>query len=67
MTDAELDRLNVQELRVLIDRIDLAIRAAIRAKRLATAGEEARPEKVSEKVMNLEQERDAWLSAKRSA
>ena len=65
VNDAELYTLTVKELLELKDRIDLAVRAAIRAKRTGTTEgintvTEAAPTKI-----DLERERDAWLSAKR--
>ena len=66
MNDAELEQLSVKELGTLKDRIDLAIRAVIRASRAPNPGDpvpEMEPTKVT--VMDLERERDAWLSAKR--
>ena len=64
MDEAQLDRLTVRELRVLIEAIDVAIRAAIRAKRVPQMN--ALGTKPPEPVkMDLERERDAWLLAKR--
>ena len=60
---AHLDRLTVQELRALIGDIDNAIRAAIRAKRAPQFADQAKID-VPVKI-DLERERDAWLSAKR--
>ena len=63
MTPAELERMSLKELRLLKDRIDSAIRAAIARSRVpATASQaEAPPPKI-----DLERERDAW-KARRAA
>ena len=61
--DAQLEMLTVTELRDLKDRIDLAIRAAIRASR---APKTEAPISAAEPVkFDLERERDAWLLAKK--
>ena len=69
VTDDQLEKLTVKELQELKDRIDLAVRAVIRAKRVGngeaveTANRKAEtPEPVK---IDLERERDAWLLAKR--
>ena len=61
--DTQLDQLTVKQLHALKDAIEVAIRAQIRAKRspqAATAAVAASPPK-----MDIERERDAWLSARR--
>ena len=61
--DAQLEMLTVKELRDLKDRIDLAIRAVIRASRAPKAAETTKaPDPVK---FDLERERDAWLLAKK--
>jgi hypothetical protein len=62
VTNAELDKLTVKELRALNEQIEVAIRAAIRAKRTGVNGAHAAP---AEKAIDLEKERDAWLAARR--
>ena len=63
MDDAQLEMLTVKELRDLKDRIDLAIRAVIRASRAPKAAETTKaPDPVK---FDLERERDAWLLAKK--
>jgi hypothetical protein len=64
LDDAQLDKLTVKELQDLRANIDLAIRAVIRASRVGKTADPivgpADPIKI-----DLERERDAWLSAKR--
>jgi hypothetical protein len=68
MDNAQLEKLTVKELRELNTRIETAIRAAIRLKMLeknpvvAAAG--AATPAVS--PVDLERERDAWLTARRA-
>lgn len=57
MTSAELERMSLKELRLLKDRIDSAIRAAITRSRSAPASPQA--EAAAPKI-DLERERDAW-------
>lgn len=57
MTPAELERMSLKELRLLKDRIDSAIRAAIARSRSAPAAPQA--EAAAPKI-DLERERDAW-------
>lgn len=65
MDDAELERLSVKELQALINRIDDAIRASIRAKRLAKLGVIEQPAAPAPAAtIDLERERDAWLAAR---
>ena len=56
MTDAQLEKLTVKELTELRAEIEVAIRAAIRAKNSSKLGRDK---------IDLERERDAWLAAKR--
>ena len=63
MDDTQLDLLTSQELLELKERIDLAIRAAIRSKLNAKTTPTAQP--AGPPQIDLERERDAWLSAKR--
>lgn len=65
MTDAELDRLTVKELRVLNTRIEDAIRAQIRAKRLGMPAMADAAGQHQQKSIDLEKERDAWLASRR--
>ena len=64
MTDEELDKLSYRELLLLKERIELVIRAAIRAKLAAKAitstNTEANPN------LDLERERDAWLARRKA-
>ena len=57
MNDAQLEKLTVKELTELRAEIEVAIRAAIRAKNSSKLGRDK---------IDLERERDAWLSTKRS-
>lgn len=66
MSDAELEKLTVRELRELMSRVEDAIRAGIRAKTTAKAQIGLSAEKPSAPVMvDLERERDAWLMSRR--
>ena len=65
VNDAELERLTVKELQALKLRVDDAIRASIRAKRLAKmAPAQAAVAPDDAPKLDLERERDAWLSAR---
>lgn len=63
--DAELDKLTAKELLDLKDRIEIAIRAAIRSK-LAAKQSPVPSTGDGAPSIDLERERDAWLSAKRT-
>lgn len=67
MDDSELAKLTVKELRALNERIELAIRAAIRAKQAdKRATGVAHPAvAAAPTVIDLERERDAWLASRR--
>lgn len=69
MTNGELQKLSSRELHALHARIDEAIRAAIRAKQAAksSGGPVATGQGAQNEVgsLNLEQERDAWLAARK--
>ena len=60
MDDAQLKSLTVKELLELQAEVELAIRAAIRAKREKKPAVAAAPKKI-----DLERERDAWLSSRK--
>jgi len=62
VNDDELKTLTSRELCELRDQVEVAIRAAIRAKRSKPA---ASPTTAPAPSIDLERERDAWLSAKR--
>ena len=62
--DNELAQLSSRELRDLQERIEAAIRAAIRAKNMAKLPVSQRPLE-GPKPIDLERERDVWLMAKR--
>ncbi len=64
MNDAQLKKLTLKELRALNADIEQAIRAAIRAKNGAKASMPMAANAAPVKI-DLERERDAWLSAKR--
>jgi hypothetical protein len=68
VTDDQLEQLTIQELHDLKDKIDLAVRAVIRAKREGSLNGDpvtAKPRETDVPLMDLERERDAWLLAKR--
>ena len=70
--DTQLEKLTIKELQVLKEQIDQAVRAVIRASRSAkipgfALADLSKPDvaRTDPPKMDLERERDAWLSAKR--
>lgn len=60
LTEFRLDEMSVKDLLALRDRVDGAIRAAIARSRMETVNKPA----VTENVVDLERERDAWAARK---